>query len=152
MFWFTARLFISLNRVYSFLSGDLFNSTSKTGLCGQSCVRSFRGLFVKSSRTLRVSGMVGGGGGGHCLFECRYLVPNYHSCFLVLSAPQFFFRPSPIFQTHRLPHAKVLNRKLSTKVIQFSCPSEYPLPLPGYEIALSRQWVWPCPAKKIHRN
>ena len=32
-----------------------------------------------------------GGGGGHCLFECKYPLPNYRPCFSVLSAGQSFF-------------------------------------------------------------
>ena len=36
----------------------------------------------------------GPGGGGHCLFEGRYPLPNYpqfRPCFLALFAPQSFF-------------------------------------------------------------
>ena len=33
----------------------------------------------------------GRGGGGHCPFEVRYLLPNFHPCFSVPSALHFFF-------------------------------------------------------------
>ena len=63
----------------------------------------------------------GGGGGRHCLFEGKYLLPNYCPCFSVLSAPQFFLT-APLFLRviNHSPTQKsnILDANLSTKVIQ----------------------------------
>ena len=58
-----------------------------------------------------------GGGGGHCLFEGNYPLPNYPPRFSGLSAPEFFL-PPPIFGSCRPPPSKsyFLNAKLYTKV------------------------------------
>ena len=64
--------------------------------------------------------IAGRGGGGHCLFEGRYPLPNNLPCFSALSTPQYFFyRPLFLRGTyHRTPKSNSLNTKVFTKVIQ----------------------------------
>ena len=60
-------------------------------------------------------GRVLGGGGGHCLFEGRYPLPDYHPCVSALSASQCFLL-LPIFESQTT--APQNQTTLSTNVIQ----------------------------------
>ena len=59
-------------------------------------------------------------GGGHCLFECRYPLPNYRPCFSTLSVPQSFFTATYFLRDtyHHSLKSNGLNTKLFTNVIQ----------------------------------
>ena len=76
-------------------------------------------IFILENRSPLVVVLQSRGGGGHCLFEGRYPLPNYNPLLFGSVRPSVFFY-RPLFLRiigHRLSKSNIINTKLSTKVI-----------------------------------